>query len=121
MKLHKQMALETSQPAGKAAAGNHRLEPGFRPNKEAQQMKKLKLAEPEGFAQRAAESEASAQTSFGYSEKKEATGGLREEGSYIIGGSVSGWNFITFSGSKPVYYGVQKESFRSSQKARRKY
>ncbi|KAI9162600.1 hypothetical protein LWI28_028857 [Acer negundo] len=34
--------------------------------------------------------------------------------SYIIGGSVSGWNFITFLGSKPVYYGVTKESIRSS-------
>ncbi|KAK0595577.1 hypothetical protein LWI29_008028 [Acer saccharum] len=34
--------------------------------------------------------------------------------SYIVGGSVSGWNFITFLGSKPVYYGVTKESIRSS-------
>ncbi|XP_062001732.1 uncharacterized protein LOC133718869 [Rosa rugosa] len=35
-------------------------------------------------------------------------------GSYIVGGSVFGWNFITFSGSKPVYYGVTKEAYRSS-------
>lgn len=34
-------------------------------------------------------------------------------GSYIVGGSVFGWNFITFSGSKPVYYGVTKEAYRS--------
>lgn len=37
------------------------------------------------------------------------------DGSQIIGGSAFGWNFITFSGSEPVYYGVTKESFRSSQ------
>ncbi|XP_004308081.1 PREDICTED: uncharacterized protein LOC101291970 [Fragaria vesca subsp. vesca] len=34
--------------------------------------------------------------------------------SYIVGGSNFGWNFITFSGSKPVYYGVTKEAYRSS-------
>lgn len=34
-------------------------------------------------------------------------------GSYIVGGSVFGWNFITFSGSKPVYYGVTKEAYRN--------
>ena len=34
--------------------------------------------------------------------------------SYIVGGSVFGWNFITFSGSKPVYYGVTKEAYRSN-------
>ena len=30
-------------------------------------------------------------------------------GSYMVGGSPFGWSFITFSGSKPVYYGVTKE------------
>ncbi|KAJ7974180.1 Tumor necrosis factor receptor superfamily member 8 like, partial [Quillaja saponaria] len=35
-------------------------------------------------------------------------------GSYVVGGSVFGWNFITYVSSKPVYYGVTKESFRSS-------
>ncbi|KAK6239849.1 hypothetical protein QUC31_005318 [Theobroma cacao] len=34
---------------------------------------------------------------------------------YIVGGSAFGWNFITFAGSKPVHYGVTKESFRSAQ------
>ncbi|WCJ36659.1 hypothetical protein M5689_017846 [Euphorbia peplus] len=32
--------------------------------------------------------------------------------SYIVSGSVFGWNFITFRGGAPVYYGVTKESFR---------
>ncbi|KAK3220707.1 hypothetical protein Dsin_014677 [Dipteronia sinensis] len=36
--------------------------------------------------------------------------------SYIVGGSVSDWNFITFLGGKPVYYGVTKESIQSSHK-----
>ncbi|KAK5812586.1 MACPF domain-containing CAD1 -like protein [Gossypium arboreum] len=36
-------------------------------------------------------------------------------GSYIVGGSAFGWNFITFTGNKPVYYGVTKELFRSAQ------
>lgn len=45
------------------------------------------------------------------SEKKNDVIGLSRE-SYIVGGSVFGWNFTTFSRSKPVYYGVTKESFR---------
>lgn len=36
-------------------------------------------------------------------------------GSYIVGGSAFGWNFITFSGNVPVYYGVTKKSFLSAQ------
>lgn len=36
-------------------------------------------------------------------------------GSYIVGGAVFGWNFITFGGSKPVYYGRTKESYQRSQ------
>ncbi|PPD90276.1 hypothetical protein GOBAR_DD12779 [Gossypium barbadense] len=36
-------------------------------------------------------------------------------GTYIVGGSAFGWNFITFAGNKPVYYGVTKEAFRSAQ------
>ncbi|KAJ7962167.1 Tumor necrosis factor receptor superfamily member 8 like [Quillaja saponaria] len=33
-------------------------------------------------------------------------------GTYVVGGSAFGWNFITFSGKEPVYYGVTKEQFR---------
>ncbi|KAG8477421.1 hypothetical protein CXB51_031070 [Gossypium anomalum] len=36
-------------------------------------------------------------------------------GTYIVGGSAFGWNFITFAGNKPLYYGVTKEAFRSAQ------
>ncbi|GMI66847.1 hypothetical protein like AT1G01730 [Hibiscus trionum] len=38
-----------------------------------------------------------------------------DSGTYIVGGSAFGWNFITFTSNKPVYYGVTKESFRSAQ------
>ncbi|KAJ4950815.1 hypothetical protein NE237_027647 [Protea cynaroides] len=31
-------------------------------------------------------------------------------GTYVVGGSPCGWNFTMFPGSKPVYYGVTKES-----------
>ncbi|KAJ1408618.1 hypothetical protein SESBI_23397 [Sesbania bispinosa] len=35
-------------------------------------------------------------------------------GTYVVGGSAFGWNFITFSGKEPVYYGRTKEQFRSA-------
>lgn len=35
------------------------------------------------------------------------------QGTYVVGGSAFGWNFITFSGQDPVYYGRTKEQFRS--------
>ncbi|CAJ1818943.1 unnamed protein product [Sphenostylis stenocarpa] len=35
------------------------------------------------------------------------------QGTYVVGGSAFGWNFITFSGKEPVYSGMTKEQFRS--------
>ncbi|XLS64497.1 hypothetical protein HN51_024471 [Arachis hypogaea] len=37
------------------------------------------------------------------------------QGTYVVGGSAFGWNFITFSGEEAVYYGRTKEQFRSTQ------
>ncbi|CAJ2671213.1 uncharacterized protein LOC123893206 [Trifolium pratense] len=37
-------------------------------------------------------------------------------GTYIIGGSAFGWNFITFSALDSVYYGRTKEQFRLQKK-----
>lgn len=34
-------------------------------------------------------------------------------GTYIVGGSSLGWNFIMFNGTKPEYYGRTKEAFRA--------
>ncbi|KAG8363323.1 hypothetical protein BUALT_Bualt19G0010400 [Buddleja alternifolia] len=35
-------------------------------------------------------------------------------GTYIIGGSAVGWNFITYPGGKAVYYGRTKLAFRAA-------
>ncbi|WOL07373.1 hypothetical protein Cni_G16114 [Canna indica] len=32
------------------------------------------------------------------------------QGTYVIGGSKLGWNFLVYPGNEPVYYGVTKES-----------
>ncbi|XP_050203713.1 uncharacterized protein LOC126653814 [Mercurialis annua] len=37
--------------------------------------------------------------------------------SCYIGGSAFGWNFITFAGGKPIYYGRTKEEFQAAQVA----
>jgi len=36
------------------------------------------------------------------------------QGTYVVGGSAFGWNFITFPGNVAVYYGRTKETFRSA-------
>ncbi|PQQ12740.1 uncharacterized protein Pyn_23299 [Prunus yedoensis var. nudiflora] len=36
------------------------------------------------------------------------------QGTYVVGGSAFGWNFITFLGNEPVYCGITKESFRAN-------
>ncbi|XP_075494289.1 uncharacterized protein LOC142531903 [Primulina tabacum] len=38
----------------------------------------------------------------------------QDQGTYIVGGSAFGWNFVTFIGNKSVYYGRTKESFRAA-------
>ncbi|KAM1053121.1 hypothetical protein FF1_000629 [Malus domestica] len=44
------------------------------------------------------------------SEKQRAEDG-QTQGTYIVGRSAFGWNFIIFVGEEPVYYGITKESF----------
>ncbi|KAL9315024.1 hypothetical protein ACSQ67_016025 [Phaseolus vulgaris] len=44
-------------------------------------------------------------------QKQQVEDGL--PGTYIVGGSAFGWNFITFSGKEPVYCGRSKQEFRS--------
>ncbi|MQM07765.1 hypothetical protein Taro_040608 [Colocasia esculenta] len=34
------------------------------------------------------------------------------QGTYIVGGSPMGWNFLIYPGSEPVYYGVTREAAR---------
>lgn len=40
---------------------------------------------------------------------------VNSRGTFLVGGSAFGWNFITYTGEKPVYYGLTKESFRTAQ------
>ncbi|KAI5564553.1 hypothetical protein BDE02_14G067000 [Populus trichocarpa] len=47
------------------------------------------------------------------SEKQQAEHS-ENQGTHIVGGSAFGWNFITFPGSKPNYYGRTKELFRAA-------
>ena len=47
------------------------------------------------------------------SEKQQAEHS-ENQGTHIVGGSAFGWNFITFPGSKPIYYGRTKELFRAA-------
>ncbi|KMT20496.1 hypothetical protein BVRB_1g004820 [Beta vulgaris subsp. vulgaris] len=49
----------------------------------------------------------------GNSHEKPMHGSNRIPGTYIVGGSAFGWNFITFHGTKPEYYGRTKETFRA--------
>ncbi|KAK7243313.1 hypothetical protein RIF29_38106 [Crotalaria pallida] len=44
--------------------------------------------------------------------QKLPTEDCQTHGTYVVGGSAFGWNFITFSGNEPVYYGRTKEQFR---------
>ncbi|AQK45730.1 hypothetical protein ZEAMMB73_Zm00001d026152 [Zea mays] len=45
-------------------------------------------------------------------------GGL-PQGSYVIGGSPIGWNFLVWPGSKAVYYGLTKAEWLARQSANR--
>lgn len=50
----------------------------------------------------------------GYTEQQ---GGL-PQGSYVIGGSPIGWNFLMWPGSKAVYYGLTKAEWLARQSAK---
>lgn len=114
MSLYKQMVLEMNKPAGKAMPEFRRTYLGSMPTKEEHERKKQKLSQPVHLVQKETEGGSSSTTLS--SDKKKPTASSRLEGSYVVGGSVSGWNFITFGGARPVYYGVKKESFRSNRK-----
>lgn len=52
------------------------------------------------------------------SEKQQGAEDGQSHGKYVVGGSAFGWNFVTFPGNEPVYYGVTKDSFRTSSLAK---
>ncbi|XP_024161176.2 uncharacterized protein LOC112168286 [Rosa chinensis] len=49
----------------------------------------------------------------GISGQKQQAEDEPNKGTYVVGGSAFGWNFITFSTTEPVYYGMTEESFRA--------
>jgi len=53
-------------------------------------------------------------------EAKESAQQLDEgsQGTYVIGGSPVGWNFLVYPGSNTIYYGITKASFHSRQTAK---
>ncbi|GAB4844479.1 hypothetical protein Ancab_037856 [Ancistrocladus abbreviatus] len=50
----------------------------------------------------------------GNNSEKQLAENNTKPGTYIVGGSAFGWNFITFNGTKPVYYGRTKEAFKAA-------
>lgn len=114
MSLYKQMVLEMNKPAGKAVPEFRRANLGSLPTKEEHERKKQKLSQPVHLVRKETEGGGSSTTLS--SDKKKPTASSWLGGSYVVGGSVSSWNFITFGGAKPVYYGVKKDSFRSNHK-----
>ncbi|XP_010523023.1 PREDICTED: uncharacterized protein LOC104801446 [Tarenaya hassleriana] len=48
------------------------------------------------------------------SEKHQSEGNNSVGGDPVVGGSAFGWNFVTFGGTEPVFYGMTKEEYRSS-------
>ncbi|XP_038681464.1 uncharacterized protein LOC119982249 isoform X1 [Tripterygium wilfordii] len=55
----------------------------------------------------------STDTGIVYEKQQHEAGSAK--GTYMVGGSAFGWNFVTFTDSKPVYYGRTKESMRIAQ------
>lgn len=109
--LYKQMILETNKPVGTVGLENCELSRRIMATKEDQKGKmEKKLLQPRRRQKKSMESGSSKTPPC--SDKK-LNIGSRIEGSYIVGGSVSGLNFITFASGKPVYYGVKRESYRS--------
>ncbi|CAN6711076.1 unnamed protein product [Malus baccata var. baccata] len=47
----------------------------------------------------------------GIASEKQRAEDSQTQGTYIVGVSAFGWNFIRFVGEEPVFYGITKESF----------
>ncbi|PHT48346.1 hypothetical protein CQW23_12554 [Capsicum baccatum] len=106
--LYKEVMEETINPeAAKDATGARNasvdIKEGEKPSEQRIDMKpppgNVASAKPEGDS----------------SQKQQAEDdGLQVTGSYVVGGSAFGWNFITYTSGKSMYYGQSKESFRSA-------
>lgn len=108
MDLYKEVMEETINPeAAKDVPGGQNssvdIKDGEKPSEQQKDMKPPPesgaLAKPEG----------------NLSEKQQAEDDMVQgTGTYVVGGSAFGWNFITYNSGKAIYYGRSKESFRAA-------
>ncbi|XP_021827134.1 uncharacterized protein LOC110767787 isoform X2 [Prunus avium] len=109
MDLYKQMAKDAGDTHRKFVSETQHSTHDSDPAKENQDGKQQKHLQPRCSVEKPVR--ARTRSIPLSSDKKPVASQL--QGSYIVGGSAFGWNFITFSGSKPIYYGVTKEEFGS--------
>ncbi|KAK9273020.1 hypothetical protein L1049_017827 [Liquidambar formosana] len=116
MDLYKQITVETvsigklkNVPETQPLLGENR--DVTKPREQHQDVKPMEQPSPEQVFAKASEEKPF--PSVNISEKQRHEDG-RSQGTYVVGGSAFGWNFITYPGNKAVYYGVTKESFRSA-------
>ncbi|XP_075648276.1 uncharacterized protein LOC142619097 [Castanea sativa] len=109
--LYKQMTVEMGNPR-KFVPHCQVFSGGNMPGKGNQKGKRPKPLQAQHFMNSAENKP----PTIPFSSEKTNSGRLK--GSYILGNSDFGKNFITYLGSKPVYYGVTKESHRSRYKRR---
>lgn len=118
MDLYKQMTAETvsmgkckNVPEAQPTLSENK--DGQKPHERHQDVKQAEQSVPDrAFAK---PSEDMPFPTANLSEKQRPEDGWAQ-GTYVVGGSAFGWNFITFPGSKPAYYGVTKETFRAGAK-----
>lgn len=106
--LYKEVMEETVNPeVAKDASGAQ--------NSSVDIMDEDKPSEQQNDMKPPPESGASVKPEGNSSEKQEAEDdAVQGTGTYVVGGSAFGWNFITYTSGKAIYYGRTKESFRSS-------
>ncbi|ONI25314.1 hypothetical protein PRUPE_2G295600 [Prunus persica] len=109
MDLYKQMAKDAGDTHRKFVSETQHSTHDSDPAKENQDGKQQKHLQPRCSVEKPVQARTRSIPLSSY--KKPVASQL--QGSYIVGGSAFGWNFITFSGSKPIYYGVTKEEYRS--------
>ncbi|KAJ8540043.1 hypothetical protein K7X08_026432 [Anisodus acutangulus] len=103
MDLYKEVMEETVNPeAAKDAPVN--IKDGEKPSEQQKDMK----PPPENGASAKPEGDSSQKQKAGDDD------GVQVTGTYVVGGSAFGWNFITYTTGKAIYYGRTKEAFRAA-------
>ncbi|KAK3010361.1 hypothetical protein RJ639_010640 [Escallonia herrerae] len=102
MDLYKEMTAETitrqNEPQGQALPGD--VQDGQKSHEQHQDLEPAEQPPPDRMS--------------GHMPEKQGSEDDPSKGTYIVGGSAFGWNFITFPGDKAVYYGRTRETFRSA-------